>query len=471
MKDYDLAVIGAGSAGLSTAYVAARLGLRVALIERGRMGGDCLNAGCVPSKAMLAAAHAASAVRGAAQFGVRAGPPVIDWPGMRAHVQSAIEAIRPNDSVARYEDLGATVMQGSARFVGLDALDVTGHGRLTARRIVIATGSRPVKPAVPGLETVPYLTNETLFDVAEPPEHLLILGGGPIGLEMAQAHAALGCRVTIVTDGPIAAREEPELTAILRTALLDAGVTLHEHTAVQSVEPGPVLVLKSGVRVAGSHLLVAVGRVPNTEDLDVDAGRVRVSKRGVATDLGLRSVTNRAVFAAGDVADPAGVGPRYFTHIGSYHAGLIVRRALFRVPATLDYSALPRVTFTTPELAQVGMTERDARAAGHDIQVLSWPLRENDRAVTEADTAGLVKLVVSGGRVLGAGIAAAHAGEMIGLWTLAIAERTKLSTLAGLIVPYPTRAEAGKRAAGTAFTDRLFGAASRRVARLLARVP
>ena len=471
MKDFDLAVIGAGSAGLSTAYVAARLGLRVALIERARMGGDCLNAGCVPSKAMLAAAHAAMAVRDAERFGVHTTSPVIDWTAMRAHMHGAIDTLRPADSAERYEGLGATVLHGTARFVSPDALEMEGHGRLTARRIVIAAGSRPAVPDLQGLDQVPFLTNETLFELSAAPEHLLILGGGPIGLEMAQAHAALGCRVTLVTDGAVAGREEPELAAVLRSALLALGVVLHEHAPIESVQPGPTLVLKDGQRIAGSHLLIAAGRVPNTEDLALDAGRVRATQRGIATDAGLRSVSNRAVFAAGDVADPVGVGPRYFTHVGSYHAGLIVRRALFRLPARLNYAALPRVTYTAPELAQVGMTEREARAAGHDVQVLSWPLRENDRAVTEGDTAGLVKLVVSSGRVLGAGIAAAHAGEMIGMWTLAIAQRTKLSTLAGLIVPYPTRAEAGKRAAGTAFTDRLFGAASRRVARLLARVP
>lgn len=475
MKDFDVAVIGAGSAGLSTAYVAAQLGLRVALIERDRMGGDCLNVGCVPSKALLAAAHAAMAVRGAGRFGVEAAAPEIRWAAVRAHVQGAIAALEPADSVRRYEGLGATVLRGEARFVGRDALDAAGR-RITARRIVIAAGSRALVPDLPGLDRVPYLTNETLFDLVEPPEHLLILGGGPIGLEMAQAHAALGSQVTVVQKGSIAPKEEPELAAGLRRALQSGGVVLHEHAEVRTAEIDPdnhglALLLADGRRIVGSHLLVAVGRVPNTDGLDLDAGRVRTTPRGVATDDGLRSPTNRNVFAAGDIADPAGIGPRYFTHVGSYHAGIVVRRALFRLPARLDYAALPRVTYTAPELAQVGLTEAEARSAGHDVEVLGWPLTENDRAVTEADTAGQVKLVVSRGRVLGAGILAPHAGEMIGLWTLAIQEKLKLSKLAGLVVPYPTRAEAGKRAAGSYFTKHLFAPKPRTLARLLARMP
>jgi len=473
MKDFDVAVVGAGAAGLSTAYVAARLGLRVALIERGRMGGDCLNVGCVPSKALLAAAHAASAVRRAGRYGVQAAAPTVDWAGVQAHVHGAIAALAPADSVERYTDLGATVLPGTARFIARNALVVTGAEtrRLTARRIVIATGSRPIVPDLPGLDRVPFLTNDTLFDLAERPEHLLILGGGPIGLEMAQAHARLGCRVTLVQSGAIGPRDDPDLVAGLRSALQADGVTILEHAAVTAVHPGPVLALADGSAVAGSHLLVAVGRRPVLDALDLEAGRVASSPSGVITDQGLRSPTNRFVYAAGDVADPRGIGPRYFTHVGSYHAGIIVRRALFRLPARLDYSGLPRVTYTDPELAQVGPTAAEARAAGHAVETLCWPLRENDRAVTAGDTAGLVKLVVAGNRVLGAGILAPHAGEMIGTWTLAITQRIKLSTLAGMIVPYPTRAEAGKRAAGTHFTPRLFAPKPRLAARLLARLP
>ena len=468
--EYDLAVVGAGAGGLSVVAVAARLGLRVALIERGAMGGDCLNTGCVPSKALLAAAHAASAARGAGRFGIILPAPTVAWPDVRAHVRGVIDAIAPADSAARYRGLGAEVIAGTARFLDPATLGV-GDRRITARRIVIAAGSRPAVPPIPGLDTVPFLTNETLFDLPEPPAHLLILGGGPIGLEMADAHAGLGCQVTVIEAARIAGKEDPELAAGLRAALSARGVTILEGVAVAAVEPGPTLVLAGGRRIAGSHLLVATGRRADLDTLALDAGGVRASAAGIATDRGLRSLTNRRVFAVGDIADPQGIGPRAFTHAASHHAGIVIRRAVFRLPARLSDRALPRVTYTTPELAQVGLTEAEARTAGHRVQVLRWPLAETDRARTDRDPAGLVKLVVARGHVLGAGILAPHAGEMIGTWTLAIARKIPLSALAGMIVPYPTRAEAAVRAAGSFYLDRLFAPRTRRLVAWLARLP
>ena len=472
MADFDLAVIGAGAAGLSITAVAAQLGLRVTLVERARMGGDCLNTGCVPSKALLASAHAARAARGAGRLGIRLPEPQVDWDAVQAHVHGVIAAIAPMDSVERFTGLGAEVILGEARFVAPDRLAVGGR-TLSARRIVIAAGGRAAIPDLPGLAGTAFHTHETIFEVSPKPAHLLILGGGPIGLEMAQAHAALGCRVTLVARSRIAPQDDPELVAVLRAALAEDGVTVLEDTAVARVEPGPVLVLADGRRIEGSHLLVATGRVPNTGTLGLEAGGVTATARGIATDAGLRSLSNRRVFAAGDIADPAGIGPRHFTHVGSYHAGIVIRRALFRLPARIDYAALPRVTYTDPELAQVGLTEAEARAAGHhDLHVLRWPLAENDRAQAERQTAGLAKIVATGrGRVLGAGMAGPHAGEMLGAWTLAIAQGIKLSALAGMIVPYPTRAEALKRAAGSFFTPKLFAAGTKRLVRWLARLP
>jgi pyruvate/2-oxoglutarate dehydrogenase complex dihydrolipoamide dehydrogenase (E3) component len=470
MPDFDLAVIGAGAAGLSVTAVAAQLGLHVVLIERDRMGGDCLNFGCVPSKALLAASHAAEAARGAGRLGIRLPEPTIDWAAVHGHVQGVIAAIAPTDSEDRFRALGATVLRDEARFVTPDVLSVGGR-RITARRIVIAAGSTATVPPVPGLNHVAYLTNTTLFDLPERPDHLLVLGGGPIGLEMADAFAGLGCRVTVVEAATIAGKEDPELVAGLRSALSARGVTLLESAKVDGVEPGPTLVLADGRRLAGSHLLVAVGRRPSLEGLDLAAGSVRVTHAGIATDRGLRSLTNRRVYAVGDIADPQGIGPRAFTHVGAYHAGIVIRRALFRLPARIDYTALPRVTYTHPELAQAGMTEAEARAAGHDVEILRWPLADNDRAIAERDTAGLVKLVVAGNRVVGAGILAPNAGEMIGLWVLAIARRVRLSVLASLVIPYPTRSEAAKRAAGNLFAPRLFAPRTKLLVRLLARLP
>ena len=470
MPDYDLLVIGAGAAGLSVAAGASQLGVRVALIERDRMGGDCLNFGCVPSKALLAAGHAAEAARRAGRFGIRLPEPVVDWEAVRAHVHGVIADIAPNDSEARFRALGVDVLRGEARFVARDAVEVNGC-RMTARRIVIAAGTTALVPPIPGLAEVPFWTNTSLFSLDEKPSHLLILGGGPIGLEMADAFSGLGCAVTVVEALSIAGKEDVELVAGLRMALTARGIVLHEGVAVASVEPGPVLVLANGRRVAGSHLLVAVGRRPSLGSLALEAGGVAASKLGVVADAGLRSVSNKRVFAVGDIADPVGIGPRAFTHAAGYHAGIVIKRALFRLPARVDYSALPRVTYTALELAQVGMTEAEARAAGLSVSVLRWPLSENDRAAAERETRGLVKLVVASGRVVGAGILAPGAGEMIGVWTLAIASRTKLSALAGSIAPYPTRSEAGKRAVGSYFAAKLFSSRMRKVVRFLTRLP
>ena len=470
MFDFDLVVIGAGASGLSVTAGAAQLGVRVALIERGIMGGDCLNTGCVPSKALLAAAHAARSVRRAARFGITAQEPEVDWGRLREYVQGVIAAIAPVDSAERFRGLGAVVIAGEARFVDPNTVSVGGRA-ITAKRFVVAAGSRAAVPAIEGLDRVPYWTNDSLFDLSERPDHLLILGGGPIGLEMADAFAGLGCRVTVVEAGRIAGKDDAELADGLRAALTEKGIMLREGVAVVSVAPGPELVLADGSRIAGSHLLVAVGRVPNLAALDLAAGNIQCGPGGIATDRGLRSLTNRRVFAVGDIADPAGVGPRAFTHVGSYHAGIIVRRLMFRLPAKIDYSALPRVTYTDPELAQTGLTESEAMARNLSVQVLRWPLSDNDRAVAEGETEGMVKLVVSRNRVVGAGILAPNAGEMISLWSLAIARRTPLSALAGMIVPYPTRSEAAKRAAGTSFARTLFSPRTKCLVRLLNYLP
>ena len=471
MDKFDIAVIGSGSAGLSFTYVAARLGRRVALIERARMGGDCLNAGCVPSKALLAAAHAAQAARRAHWLGVRIDEPVIEWEAVRRHVHGAIASIAPMDSQERYEKLGATVLRGHARFIGPRELDIDGR-RIGAKRIVVAAGSRAATPPIPGLDTVDYLTNETLFGLERKPEHLLILGGGPIGLEMAQAHAGLGCRVTIVTADRIAPKDDERLAGLLRRELERDGVEIIEQAEVRAAEAGPALLLGDGRRIAGSQLLVAVGRVPNLDGLDLDAAGVRTTRHGVATDAGLRSLSARHVYAAGDIADPQGIGPRLFTHVGSYHAGILARRILFRLPAKLDYAALPRVIYTDPELAQVGLTQAEAERREDGVRVLCWGLDENDRAIAGGRSLGMTKLVVSrSGRLLGAGILAPGAGEMIGAWTLALGRRLPLSAMANMIVPYPTLAEAGKRAAGSAFTGRLFDRKTRLLTRALGWLP
>ena len=477
MPDFDLVVIGAGAAGLSAAALSAALGLKVALIERAEMGGDCLNWGCVPSKALLAAAHAAASVRNAGRFGIQVAEPDIDWAAVRAHVRHAVTHIAPTDSEARFRGMGVEVIRASAHFVARDTVEAGGR-RSTFRRCVIAAGSTAAVPPIPGLGPVPWLTNETIFGLEERPDHLVILGGGPIGLEMAQAHARLGCRVTVIEAGRIAGREDEELTEGLRRVLTREGVMLLEGAKAARLNPledgAPAFTatLEDGRQVAGSHLLLAVGRVPRLRGLDLEAAGVKATERGIATDAGLRSVSNRRVWAAGDIADPAGLGPRQFTHVCSQHAGVLARRMLFRLPARLDYAALPRVTYTDPELAQVGMTEAEARTAGHDVRLLRFLVPETDRAVTEGVCDGLVKLVATAdGRLLGAGILAPHAGEMAGTFALMIARRMKLSALAGLVLPYPTLAEAAKRAAGEFYAPKLLSDLSKRVVGLLNRLP
>ncbi|WP_137180107.1 NAD(P)/FAD-dependent oxidoreductase [Roseomonas sp. AR75] len=474
MPDFDLVVIGAGAAGLSVTALSAALGLKVALVERAEMGGDCLNHGCVPSKALLAAAHAAAAVREAHRFGVRVAAPEVDWAAVRAHVQGAIARIAPTDSEARFRGMGVEVIRASAHFTAPDEIQAGGR-RLTFRRCVIAAGSSAIVPDIPGLGPVPWLTNETIFTLEEKPEHLLILGGGPIGLEMAQAHARLGCRVTVIEAGRIAGRDDPELAEGLRRVLLREGVDLREGARLARVEhagPGLAALLEDGTRIEGSHLLLAVGRAPRLKGLDLPAANVQATPRGIATDAGLRSVSNRRVWAVGDIADPRGIGPRAFTHVASQHAGVLARRMLFRLPAKVDYAALPRVTYTGPELAQVGMTEAEALEAGLDPRPYRFPLPETDRAVAEGIEDGLVKLVVSPkGKLLGAGILGPHAGEMAGIFGLMIGRKLPLSALAGLVLPYPTLAEAAKRAAGDFYAPKLLSTFSKRLVGLLWRLP
>lgn len=479
MPDVDLCVVGAGAAGLSITALSAALGWKVALFERGLMGGDCLNSGCVPSKALLACAHAAHDARRAGRFGVHARDVAVDWAGVRAHVDAARAEIAPMDSEARFRGMGVEVVRATAHFVAPDTLEAAGRP-WRFRRCVVAAGSSAVVPDLPGLAGGPYLTNETVFDLDAPPGHLLVLGGGPIGVEMAQAHARLGCRVTLVEAGRVLGRDDPELAEPLRDALAEEGVAVLEGRKAARVERGAAdgsvtLLLDDGARVAGTHLLVALGRAPRLGALDLDAGNVRATARGIATDPALRSLSNRRVYAAGDIADPEGLGPRAFTHVaGGQHAGVLARSMIFRLPFTrLSYDALPRVTYADPELAQVGMTEAEAREAGHgDLRIHRAPVGDNDRAVAEGAERGLVKLVADRkGRLLGAGVLAPRAGEMAGLFGLMIGRKMRLSALAGTVLPYPTLAESAKRAAGEFYAPAVTGPTARKLAGLLRRLP
>ena len=465
----DVCIVGGGSAGLVVAAGAAQLGLGVVLVERATMGGDCLNFGCVPSKALIAAAKAAQAQRSGAAFGIAPVEPRIDFPRVMDHVDETIAAIAPNDSAERFEKLGVRVLKEEARFVGRTEIQAGPH-RIASKRIVLATGSRAALPPIPGLADTPHFTNETIFANRTLPAHLLIIGGGPIGIEMAQAFRRLGSRVTVLEAATFLPKDDPELADIVVVQLRKEGVDLRNGIKIDRVErssDGVVAVLGDGTRLAGSHLLVAAGRTPVTEGLDLDRAGIAHTRHGIAVDAALRT-SNRNVWAIGDCN-----GLYAFTHMAGYEASLFIRSALFRMPAKLDAAIVPWATYCDPELAQVGLGERAAREKyGDRIRVLRWHFAENDRARAERATDGLVKVVTDRrGRILGAAIAGPRAGELIQPWCLAISKRLGISALAGFVPPYPTLGEAGKRAAGSYFTETLFGPRMRGLVRLLARLP
>ncbi|MCD1626259.1 FAD-dependent oxidoreductase [Seohaeicola saemankumensis] len=449
----DILVIGAGSGGLSVAAGAVQMGADVTLLEGHKMGGDCLNYGCVPSKALLAAGHAAHAMTTGADMGITPVTPKVDYAAAKDHVAGVIAQIEPVDSQERFEGLGVRVIRAFGAFTGPNTVQAGDH-TITARRIVIATGSRPFVPPIPGLDTVPYLTNETLFDSREKPGHLLIIGGGPIGMEMAQAHRRLGCDVTVIEGAKALGKDDPELAAIVLDSLRDEGIAIEEEAQAAEMrgKVGAIEVqTKDGRVFKGSHLLIAVGRKSNTDSLNLDAAGIETTKTGIKVDARMRT-TNRRVFAIGDVA-----GGLQFTHVAGYHAGLIIRQALFGLPAKQKTAHIPWATYTDPELAQVGLTEVQARKE-HGIysEVVRFEYHHNDRAIATRQTKGLIKVMVYKGRPVGASIVGHQAGELITLWSLAIANNLKMSAVAGMVAPYPTISEINKRAAGAYFSPRLF---------------
>jgi len=466
----DICVIGAGSGGLSVAAGAVQMGAKVVLIEKGKMGGDCLNTGCVPSKALLAAGHAAENARRASRFGVSTGPVEVDFGRAIDHVHSVIAGIAPHDSVERFEELGCTVIQAEARFTGPGEV-VAGDTTIKAKRFVIATGSRAAVPPIPGLETVCYFTNETIFENRVRPEHLIIVGGGPIGLEMAQAHHQLGAKVTVIEMGKILPKDDPDLVAVVRDRIKADGISLYEGAKTKEIldvnDQIRVVIEHQGIEITleGTHLLLATGRKPNVENLGLKDAGIEYTDRGISVDARLRT-SNKKVFAIGDIT-----GGLQFTHMAGYDAGIVIRNALFRLPAKVDHSAVPWVTYTNPELAQVGLTEKAAREQyGDDIRVVTWDYAENDRARAEAETEGFIKVITKpNGRILGAAIVGRQAGELIGVWSLAISKKMKIGAIAGMIAPYPTLGELSKRVAGAWYTPSLFGEKTRKLVRFLLR--
>ncbi|WP_421702744.1 dihydrolipoyl dehydrogenase family protein [Aliiroseovarius sp.] len=432
----DVCVIGAGAGGLSVAAGAVQMGASVVLLEGHKMGGDCLNFGCVPSKALL---HAG-----------RAG---MEWQAAHEHVRATIATIEPHDSQERFEGLGVRVIREFGQFISPTEVQAGDHV-IQARRFVISTGSRPFVPPIPGLEGVPYETNETIFDLEDAPKHLLIIGGGPIGLEMAEAHRALGCEVTVIEGLKALGKDDPELAGVVLDSLRGQGVAIEEGAMAKEVrgQAGAIEVEAQDGRIfKGSHLLVAVGRQANTDKLNIEAAGIEPTRTGLKVDASLRT-TNRKVYAIGDVA-----GGLQFTHVAGYHAGIIIRSMLFGLPSKAKTHHIPWATYTSPELAQVGLTEAEARKAhGARLEVVRFDFSGNDRAIATGQTQGTVKAMVVKGKPVGVSIVGPGAGELINFWAMVIANGLKMSHVAAMVAPYPTMGEINKRVAGAYFTPRLF---------------
>ncbi|PJI93133.1 pyruvate/2-oxoglutarate dehydrogenase complex dihydrolipoamide dehydrogenase (E3) component [Yoonia maricola] len=449
----DICIIGGGSGGLSIAAGAVQMGAKVVLLEGHKMGGDCLNYGCVPSKALIASAKQAYAMSHGAKLGISEVEAQVDYAAAKDHVHDVIATIAPVDSVERFEGLGVHVISEFGTFISKTEVQA-GDNIIEARRFVVATGSGPFVPPIPGLDTVKHYTNEDIFDLREKPKHLLIIGGGPIGMEMAQAHRRLGCEVTVIEGLKAFGKDDPEMAAIVLENLKAEGINIVEEAQAEKISgKGEAITVHTPKGdFTGSHLLMAVGRKVNTDKLDLDAGGIAHDRSGLKVGPDLRSVTNKKVYAAGDVA-----GGLQFTHVAGYHAGVLIRSMLFGLPSKQRTDHIPWATYTDPELAQVGLTEAQAKKKyGGTLEVVRFEFHHNDRLIAERKTKGLIKVMVVKGRPVGASIAGHMAGELIGMWAMAIANKMKMSAIANTVLPYPTVSEVNKRAAGAYFSPRLF---------------
>lgn len=456
---HDLIVIGGGAAGLVAAGGCAMFGLKTALIEGEKMGGECLNNGCVPSKALIASARRAAEARKEKRAGVQLAPPVVDWGGVHAHIHRAIAQIAPHDSEERFEDMGCEVVRDWARVIGPNAVEVAGR-TLTAPRIVIATGSAPAIPSIPGLADVPFLTNENLFDLTEQPRHLVIIGGGVIGMEMAQSFCRLGSVVTVIEPGKLMSRDDRASVALVAETMEREGVRFVKARAEKvTAEPeGQISVTTDGGEtITGSHLLVAAGRKARVSGFGLEEIGMEMGENGIKVD-DRRRTSIKHIYAIGDCRE----GPR-LTHVSGYEGSNAVLEIALGLPVRADFRALPWCTYTQPEVAQIGLTEEEARDRfGNRLKIVTEGFDHNDRAIAEGRERGHLKVMLNGKKVVGASICGDNAGELLLPFTQMITGKSGTFDMGGAILAYPTRSEITKAAVFAAWEPTVFGKWPRR---------
>lgn len=464
----DIAIIGAGAGGLSLAAGTSQLGLKVVLIEHGLMGGDCLNYGCIPSKSLLAVAKDHWKAQHNILYKATSHAKKIDFSKVMHYVQEVIATIAVNDSIARFEALGVQIIKDSAEFIDKTTLKA-GTNIIKARYFVIATGSSAAIPPISGLSEINYYTNETIFSLNQLPQHLLIIGGGPIGCELAQAFAMLGSKVTLLEGLSILSQDDPEAVDIVRQSLINTDVSLLEHikiTQIKYSKNGNIIIegeqndLKRSFE--GTHLLIATGRKPNIAGLNCELAGIQLHSKGILVNKRLRT-SNKAIYAIGDVT-----GTLQFTHIANAHAGVVLKNIAFKLPAKFQDPAIPYVTYTEPELAQVGKSESFCKTMGIEHSVIKLNYDSNDRAQTDQQIQGFIKVITtSKGTILGATIVGHQAGELLLPWTIAIREGKTLRSFTDAIVAYPTLSELSKRIAGQFYSPKLFSSKVKKLIKFL----
>ena len=463
---HDAIVIGGGAAGLTAAGGVALFGLKAALIEGHKMGGECLNNGCVPSKAIITAAKRAQEARTQTRHGVTLAEPKVEWSGVHKHIHDAIAHIEPHDSAETFEEMGVEVIEGWARVTGKHTVEVDGK-TLSAPRIVVATGSKPFVPPIEGIDSTPYLTNENLFDLTEQPEHLIIVGGGVIGMEMAQSFRRLGSEVTVINPGPLMGRDDQDSVAVVAEVMREECVKFVDGKArkVEGTDGAVTVHVSDGTVLKGSHLLVAVGRSANASGFGLEDIGVEIGKNGIVVDA-RRRTSVKSIYAIGDCRD----GPR-LTHVSGYEGSNVALEIVTGLPTKVDFKALPWCTYTEPEVAQIGMTEKDAREKhGEDVTVVMEGFDHNERAIAEDSTKGHMKMVLKGKKVLGVSIVGKNAGELLLPFTQIISGKSNTFALGSAIISYPTRSEISKAAAFSAWEPTVFGSLPKKYAAMVAKI-